>query len=464
MSAQSSDPHAAAKEATRQFVREAMARLDTVPGYTEGVARPRTWIRLPEGHYILGPPPPPPPQRVPWWTNVPWLQRIPGCEACVAALTADPTIGRHLGRWVGTEIGPVPYEPWRIIHGTLRPMLDSDEPVFSDALFDKEWTAVMAALDSDDIPFKTIVLFPLLQLPTFPISLNDQIVLDRFTEDEVTLCVREGLMRPEHRPIRVTGKIEIREIIFAQVSVGLRREILLPKLILNEHHLGAAQTTEDGRFGRRPALRPELLVEDILVALRLFKATQIKCAGYYSWHEGRIGGLIQMEPMERWPYVAGFSFSKDEVPAFQDLWKTLEQQADYLSFALHRFNLAFDRKSEADRIVDLVIAGESFFLSGERNELRFRFALRASKFIEHSAYRQQDVYRIMLKAYDVRSALVHGGTPTDTKLPNDPDASLATFIDTIEELMRRALCKALAMRKDGTKLQKSEYWDALLFP
>jgi len=70
---------------------------------------------------------------------------------------------------------------------------------------------------------------------------------------------------------------------------------------------------------------------------------------------------------------------------------------------------------------------------------------------------------VMRRAYDARSAIVHGGSPRDTRLPDNPFATLSTFIDAIEELVRLGLHKGLSMKEDGRKMRQAEYWDALVF-
>jgi hypothetical protein len=115
----------------------------------------------------------------------------------------------------------------------------------------------------------------------------------------------------------------------------------------------------------------------------------------------------------------------------------------------------------------LVIAAEALFLGDldvqDRGELRFRFALRAAKFIEHPTYGEHDIFRVMRRAYDARSAIVHGGSQKDTRLPDNQSAELPTFIDAIEELVRLGLRKALSLKEDGKKLRQAEYWDTFLF-
>ena len=135
-------------------------------------------------------------------------------------------------------------------------------------------------------------------------------------------------------------------------------------------------------------------------------------------------------------------------------------------FSIHRFNLAFERRLLADRIVDLVIAAEALLLGDTdenyRGELRYRFALRSAKFIKHGSNSEHDVFLVMRRAYDARSAIVHGGSPKDTRLSENRTADLATFTNAIEELVRLGLRKALSMREQGSNLRKAGYWDALL--
>jgi hypothetical protein len=206
----------------------------------------------------------------------------------------------------------------------------------------------------------------------------------------------------------------------------------------------------------------------VLSALRLLKHTQVRIAGHASWTDAPwLDAQTSFRVLRQWPYGGGCELSATEVPQFLELWHLLEGGAARFGFSIHRFNLAFDRGLLADRIVDLVIAAESLFLGDlgvqDRGELRFRFALRAAKFIEHPNYGERDIFRVMRRAYNARSAIVHGGSPEDTRLPDNPSAKLPTFIDAIEELVRLGLRKGLSMKEDGKKMRQSEYWDTLVF-
>jgi hypothetical protein len=251
--------------------------------------------------------------------------------------------------------------------------------------------------------------------------------------------------------------------------VGIRRTMFLPKLIRkgDEPH-EPPEAGDEGNFGNRPLFRDDLVIDDVLSALRLFKHAQIRTAGLAVWTDSFwLKGGTSYRVLGQWPYWGKFELSEGEVPQFLELWRLLEEGAARFGFSVHRFNLAFDRGLLVDRIVDLVIAAEALFLGDldvqDRGELRFRFALRAAKFIEHPTYGEHDIFRVMRRAYDARSAIVHGGSPKDTRLPDNQSVELPTFIDAIEELVRLGLRKVFSLKEDGKKLCQAEYWDTFLF-
>ena len=117
-----------------------------------------------------------------------------------------------------------------------------------------------------------------------------------------------------------------------------------------------------------------------------------------------------------------------------------------------------------DALADLVIAMEYLFLSDageakERGELRYRLAQRLAFFSANGSYSRRELFGFMKKAYDVRSALVHGGTPSadDLKVPK---VSLQRFVEISEDLFRQALQKAIHQPGKGSALAD---WDSMIF-
>ncbi|ALA57217.1 HEPN domain-containing protein [Nitrospira moscoviensis] len=443
----------------RDFVRDAVSHLsealkDSAPEFEDGAR----WERGTDGHFrerkkrlrTLWP-----------MLSDEWLRSLPGYQTCVECLKSDVVVGPHLDRLVGTSMSSSRLEANNILKSLMYAALDDEGRLaFTDERFHGKWRELASFFGASQIASKMVAPLPRLVIPAFPLRLNNELVLDRLTDDEVTRCYQVGVIRPD----------SLRSpLIYGDVAVGIRRTTFLPKLIRrdDEPHK-PPEAVDEGSFGNRPLFRDDLVIDDVLSALRLLKHTQIRAAGCASWTDSHwLKDGTSFRVLGQWPYWGKFELSEGEVPQFLELWRLLEEGAKRFGFSIHRFNLAFDRGLLADRIVDFVIAAESLFLGDlniqDRGELRFRFALRAAKFIEHPNYGEHDVFRIMRQAYDARSSIVHGGSPKETRLPDNQSTKLSTFIDAIEELVRIGLRKALSMKEDGKKMRQAEYWDTLVF-
>ncbi len=196
-----------------------------------------------------------------------------------------------------------------------------------------------------------IAPLPYLVVPVFPLQLNKELVLDRLTDDEVTRCYQVGVIRPDS--LRFS-------LIHGGVAVGIRRTTSLPKQIRRDgdpYELpNGSNGKSEGSFGNRSLFRDDLVVDDVLSALRLFKHAQIHTSGLASWSDSPLlKGGTSYRTLGRWPYHGNLELSEDDVPLFQELWCQLEEGAALFSFSIHRFNLAFDRGLLADRIVDFKV-------------------------------------------------------------------------------------------------------------
>lgn len=441
------------------FVRDAVSRLlEVTKGFEAEFEDDYRWERGGDGHFRK--------RRRRMRTSWPmliddWLRSLPSYQTCVERLKSDPVVSPHLDCLVGHGMSARRLETDDILKSLVYGMLDDEGRIaFSDERFQSKWRELTDLFVANCLPCKMVAPLPYLVAHALPLQLNDELVLDSFTEDEVTRCHQVGVVRP------VSERFPL---IYGEIAVGIRKTSFLPKLIQRDRAQPVSSDNGDeGRFGNRPLFRDDLVVDDVLSALRLFKHCRIRAAGLARWTDSYwLKDGTSFRILGQWPYGGKAELSEDEVPNFLELWRLLEEGAGRFAFSVHRFNLAFDRGLLADRIVDLVIAAEALFLGDldekYRGELRFRFALRAAKFIEHPSYGEHDIFRLMRQAYDVRSAIVHGRSPSETRLPDNPAANLPTFIEAIEELVRLGLRKALSMREDGRKLRQSEYWDTLIF-
>ena len=182
--------------------------------------------------------------------------------------------------------------------------------------------------------------------------------------------------------------------------------------------------------------------------------------------------MIQHSNPGRMTWFNKYDLPRNEVDEFSAFWKRFQGVAakGALANAVRRFSYASDRDRHDDRLVDLMIAAESRFLADigppqERGELRYRLSLRAAFFIESPEYSRREIFKHMKRAYDARSAIVHGGGEPGRdllKTPTDAPLSLQDFVKVTEHLVRMALKKAINMA-DATGSLPID-WDALIIP
>lgn len=441
------------RDAVRAFIRGSVAspavrvRVDDWP-------QPPRWVKSTDGHFRPAPA-----------TNSAGLEcpdpaGLPGYTGCVETLRADPVVAPHLDTLVGTRLGATRLDADTLFRTLLWPQIDADrQPAFSEEGFDQGWSEFARLCRTDSFTTTTVVPLPGLVVAEPPLVLSESCRLDLLTEPEVTNCSIAGILRPSS---------PVFPIIYAEAAVGLRHTATDPKVV-GEIATDPAMNDE-GAFGRRPIGQLQLIAADVLLALRLLKATLLRTPGVVQWTDSTfLGRTLRSMPLGSGrPFFGSSSISQAEAQALVSIWQSLSNRARRFRFGLDRFSQAFDRLNDIDRLVDFVIAAESILLadnSSDRAELSFRAALRASKLVTTEGYSERDVFRLMRKAYGARSTVVHGAEPPKRIGTKDKsDASVAEFNAVLEELIRDGLRKAVVDQALGDRLRDSAYWDDLLFP
>jgi len=377
-------------------------------------------------------------------------------QTCADQATNDPIAGPQLDQLVGTSTGGVQLTLDQIVRTLVGKMYsEGGHFEFDDNRFQQEWDAISHYLRAETFDYVTIAPLPGFAA-SFPVNISPNIAIDRLTDEEVTRCVRVGILGP------ITPEFEL---IYGKSAVGIRCTTSMQKVVG-----GADLVPETGSFGQRGSVDAITIVDDVLTALRLFKQGTVRCPGEVSgvkaWllDAGHSFRIRASRPHDSCNYELGDM----EVEGLQEMWSDLTSgtldKRTFLAMSLRRFNIAFERQQLDDRIVDLMIAAESLFLHdagspGERGELRFRLAVRAAKFIESPRYAPRQVFDLMRKAYDVRSKVVHGGSIKNTGLPDKPTATLGELVSAFEDVMRLGLRKTLNERQ----IRQTGYWEDLLF-
>jgi len=178
----------------------------------------------------------------------------------------------------------------------------------------------------------------------------------------------------------------------------------------------AARVPKSPVAGRRRALLTSVeACRAVVTALRLFKAGFLPDPLYRVAPTGifrqRFGPRVVSTLGSAMAPRAAYTLSSKEARRFRGFWKAvgknIRHSPEPLGVAIRRFNLAYERGSDEDRLIDQMIAFEALFLR-ERVELGYRLRLRVAAFLGGGAAARQVTAQEVKTAYDLRSRVVHG--------------------------------------------------------
>jgi hypothetical protein len=160
-----------------------------------------------------------------------------------------------------------------------------------------------------------------------------------------------------------------------------------------------------------------------------------------------------------------YQLMPEDVGDVAELYSLLSQHetsAHFLGTALKRFERAYGRPSQEDRIVDFTIAAESCMVT--KDDLSYKFRLRGAALLSASSKagkwrNPKDAYASLGDLYDARSAIVHDGKLLSEvkQFKKKSAVELAKFVEDCEDLARhiihasfmRLLAKRFALSKEN---------------
>ena len=191
-----------------------------------------------------------------------------------------------------------------------------------------------------------------------------------------------------------------------------------------------------------------------VTSLRLMKPDAIGTMGYIRFEgpAGQLGaGLSPLEDFHLpWTRITLFRdryvLDRSDLPQFRKLYGQLSENGfktwDGLELLLRQFNRSCQRERDEDRILDYAICLEGALLSGVRDELSYRLALRAAKLLRNSCSPKR-TFEHMRCLYDVRSKIVHRNqtlsSPEVRKVIKHVGPKPDEFMRAIDMLMRLLL-------------------------
>jgi len=140
-----------------------------------------------------------------------------------------------------------------------------------------------------------------------------------------------------------------------------------------------------------------------------------------------------------------------EVENFSKIYHRLttpetRNQLHDLDIGFRRFNQAYARENDEDKIIDLTIALESSLLFEVDSELSYRIAVRGAALLNKKR-NPEETYEILRKLYDTRSKIVHRGQ-TLVQIANRGGTlsfQAKDFLQIVEQIARDVLTEYLLL-------------------
>ena len=140
-------------------------------------------------------------------------------------------------------------------------------------------------------------------------------------------------------------------------------------------------------------------------------------------------------------------FSEARVREALDLYFKLnglpEKVKQQLEIPLDRWMKSKTQQSYVDKMIDLGVAFESFYLRGIRDELTFRFSLRAALFLTQEIEQRKKLKKEFEEIYKRRSAAVHEGTLPQHVNIEGQNVPITQFLERSQELLKQSVLRVI---------------------
>jgi hypothetical protein len=388
------------------------------------------------------------------------IEGLPEYQRCLEELNRDQRISEQLDVMIGTN-GRRSRSP--SAHQLLAQIPDMGMGeggyVFDAEHFDGEYKAFEEAYYSSNISYEVIA-------PLQGLLIDEPLDLD---EDLRITWLKDGDINPYRGP---GAEARARDPLRAKLCM-LRTVCHLPKVVGDDIEIDVEAAKIDEL--KREEVNDR--VEQVVGALRLcgiesvFPTAILHRTSQWSFGHDRVfPGRFQPD--------IHFATQADGrwMQSFKQFWHSLRAEGvkrrKFLDLAIRRYSYAHERHRLEDKIIDLLIAAESLFLSDYNKddpyigEIRYRLSLRAALFTETGGEARKKVFRQMRAAYDLRSTIAHGGDVTKVKIPKRAEGGstpLEEFVWTIQAYMRFAICKAVGLAASPDTPTELVRWDELIF-
>lgn len=332
------------------------------------------------------------------------LDQLPEYSACVTALLADPKIKSQLWTMIGTNyLRRRSANVLTLMNRLAHLGVPRGTYTFDPEHFDREYQTFERAFYDDDLVYDVVAPLHNLRIPG-PVRLSDEFEISPLTEDDDASAAR----------LRTTDPTS--ELGYWGYQCAIRSTFRLRKIVGSDVEINEADAAAERKRLQETTFR----IDEVINALRLYGAQTV----YYPAITFRTSEwLFADERVFRTRMQAAvpvvYEQDEDWLRDFSRFWQLLQsdrvRNRPTLGLAIRRFGYALERAFAEDRLIDLIIACESLFLSDSRvrgRNLSDPLAQRVAQLLGDTAAIRTTISYNIKQAYQLRNAVVHGSAHT----------------------------------------------------
>lgn len=394
------------------------------------------------------------------------LSQLPSYAALDEVVGRSAAVGPLLNKMVGT--------PFRQTLFTTRQLAEAFIPTAEDMMqshhydFQRRYEEIVSHLILREIRYQVTCPIQGVSFDEGEVILGKDLLIERMTTDEIVAAYSMGLL-PAQFPMM--------PMIFSDdtSAFALKKTCRLPRVVRS-----AGSQPDADELNLISGVNATEELEHLLQCLALMTHERVSISGSMVQRVDsdflETGSWVSALPRSTARHFSvGFTLPSDKCAELQHIWGLSHDdsliQNKALALAFRRLAFANERVRPEDRLLDIFIAAEAFYLTDvgdnkERGELKFRLALRAAVWSEGilPGWSKRQIFDQMKRGYDARSAVAHGGEPRPKDLHvQGARVGLPEFVQAAEEIVRVGIYKAFRQLPDGGK-RFSVPWDDLILP
>lgn len=379
-------------------------------------------------------------------------EATPVFETFQRSLESDSVTGSQINTLVGTCQTLRRVEAKDILDMMLTQQIEKNglQIPFDEELFETSFQQLVEFFSSPNLKIKFTAILENFEMDFDSIELEPDLSIHRLSRPEIEQMWNKYSWFREYYPFPLAG----RSLFTAKIGGLVETYVETPKIV------GENKRPDD--FFDFPVEMAAKKFHLVLTAFRLLKPGTVKLGIVITYTPFLSGESTSTHSMSYGPgniFGPKYWLDETEVSGLESNWNMLKKidlkQNGHLNVGLRRFNLANERSSYEDILIDTNMAFESFVLRDmgdpqERGELRHRLSVRVAHLLGQNSDDMLEIYKTMKKIYDLRSLVVHGDM-----LKSDDFGYVEKAID----LCRRTAQNLFMLESAGKKPK----WDEWLF-